>query len=331
MMRCSVVIPTYNRCDSLLRTLDALARQSMPSSEFEVIVVDDGSADDTGRAVRSYAASGKLGITLIAQTNSGPAAARNSGVAAAKSDIIVFLDDDVEPVEAFLEKHLAHHDGADDLVVLGPLSPNPEWARSEPVWIAWEHHKLQSVYDLFKPGGEYGGCNAGFEHFYSGNASVRKKWLDAAGGFRTDLKRQEDTELAARIKKLGDLRFVWDFAADGLHHPVRSLESWLRIPAAYGEIDAQRVAAGALESSFVEANTRKRHNLTKILSDLCDALPALSMPISRILCIAASAFYWLGARNIAFACLSGAYNALYAQAYRRALRQVHGEVAQARL
>src|SRR5436190_19710522 len=84
----SVIIPTYNRLDMLLRVLDALAAQA-GAPEFEVIVINDGSTDDTERVVGQRA-----GITFRTQTNSGPGAARNRGVALAKGKFVVFIGDD---------------------------------------------------------------------------------------------------------------------------------------------------------------------------------------------------------------------------------------------
>jgi glycosyltransferase involved in cell wall biosynthesis len=317
MIRCSVVIPTYNRSESLMRTLESLSLQTVPTADFEVVVVSDGSTDDTSRKLADFQKNSELNLVIVEQPNSGPAAARNNGVSTAKSDVIVFTDDDVEPVRVFLERHIAHHETADNIVVLGPLSPNPKWQSSEPVWIAWEHEQLQSIYNMFKPGGDFAGSYAGFEHFYSGNASLRKHWLVDSGGFSTNLRRQEDTELAARMKMLGELFLIWDFDADGLHHPVRSLDSWLRIPGAYGEVDAQRVISGGLDAEFIASNDKKRHKATKVLDSICDKLPGLTQPMSQILCAAATFIYKLGRKKPAFAILSGVYNVLYMQAYKK--------------
>lgn len=87
----SVVIPTYNRAGALRRCLDSLTRQT--TGDFEVLVCDDGSTDDTAEVVREYA--DILDITYTSAENSGgPARPRNRGVALARSPYVAFLDSD---------------------------------------------------------------------------------------------------------------------------------------------------------------------------------------------------------------------------------------------
>jgi glycosyltransferase involved in cell wall biosynthesis len=101
----SVIIPTYNRKDSLLRTLDSLGQQTFPMDRLAVIVVDDGSTDDT-----QTIASQQFPFTFryVRQKNQGATAARNYGATISESDILVFMDDDVtispQTLEAFAEK-----------------------------------------------------------------------------------------------------------------------------------------------------------------------------------------------------------------------------------
>ena len=100
----SVIIPTYNRRDSLLRTLDSLAKQAFPMDRLGVVVVDDGSTDDT-----QTIASRQFPFTLryLRQKNQGATAARNYGAKISQSEILVFIDDDVtispQTLEAFAE------------------------------------------------------------------------------------------------------------------------------------------------------------------------------------------------------------------------------------
>ena len=84
----SVVIPTYNRAGVICRTIDNVLAQTYRNTE--IIVVDDGSTDDTQAKLRSYGGR----IRVIAQSNAGPAAARNRGIEAATGDLIAFQDSD---------------------------------------------------------------------------------------------------------------------------------------------------------------------------------------------------------------------------------------------
>ncbi len=92
----SVVIPTYNNAALLHETLDGVRRQNF--KDFEIIVVDDGSTDDTAEVVKRY----DPGIRYLHQSNQGPAAARNRGAAVAQGEFIAFCDHD----DIWNERHL---------------------------------------------------------------------------------------------------------------------------------------------------------------------------------------------------------------------------------
>jgi cellulose synthase/poly-beta-1,6-N-acetylglucosamine synthase-like glycosyltransferase len=95
----SVVIPTFNGHSRIGSCLDALLSQS--HRDIQIIVVDDGSTDDTADVIRRYE-----GVLFLRQNNSGPAAARNRGAAEATGTIILFTDDDCVPVPSWVEAML---------------------------------------------------------------------------------------------------------------------------------------------------------------------------------------------------------------------------------
>jgi glycosyltransferase involved in cell wall biosynthesis len=88
----TVIIPTYNRKDSLLRTLDSLIQQTFPADQLEVIVVDDGSTDDTPTITSQQF---PFTFRCVRQKNQGATAARNYGATISQAEILVFIDDDV--------------------------------------------------------------------------------------------------------------------------------------------------------------------------------------------------------------------------------------------
>jgi glycosyltransferase involved in cell wall biosynthesis len=96
----SVVIPTYNRDFSIRSAIDSVLNQTYPP--FEVIVVDDGSTDETSSIVKFYGQR----VRLISQRNSGVSAARNSGILAAQGNWIGFLDSDDEWLADKLQKQI---------------------------------------------------------------------------------------------------------------------------------------------------------------------------------------------------------------------------------
>ncbi|MBN1230667.1 MAG: glycosyltransferase family 2 protein [Anaerolineales bacterium] len=90
MPRVSVVIPTYNRADLILETLDSVFRQSY--RDYEIVVVDDGSTDDLKSVLQPYIQNGR--IKYVYQENAGLPAARNTGIRHSKGEWIAFLDSD---------------------------------------------------------------------------------------------------------------------------------------------------------------------------------------------------------------------------------------------
>ncbi len=113
----SIIVPTYNRPHQLEECLLALSRLEYPRDLFEVIVVDDGSEVSPGKSVHSV--SGRLQVSLIEQQNSGPAAARNRGAAAARGEILAFTDDDCTPAADWLSKLAERFEAHGDCAVGG--------------------------------------------------------------------------------------------------------------------------------------------------------------------------------------------------------------------
>ena len=118
----SVIIPTYNRKDSLLRTLDSLSHQTYPVERFEVIVVDDGSSDGTEQIVQIIF---PFDLRYFKQANAGDAHARNRGAQEARGDILQFLDDDIIVEDGFLTAVVNQHSRQKKIMVVSSLFPLP--------------------------------------------------------------------------------------------------------------------------------------------------------------------------------------------------------------
>lgn len=226
----SVVIPTYNRRTSLERVLRALGRQTVAPATFEVVLVVDGCTDGTAEMCRRLLPELPYTLRVIEQMNAGPAAARNRGVGEARAALIVFIDDDVVPDERLIETHLAAHSGdeeEDSIVAIGPLLP-PQDERLN-AWGAWEERSLC---------GHYADMQAGrwqptYRQFYTGNASLYRRHILAAGGFNAHFLRAEDIELGLRMRDLG-CTFIFLPEARGWHYVHRTFASWANMPVAYG-------------------------------------------------------------------------------------------------
>ncbi|ACL25248.1 exopolysaccharide biosynthesis glycosyltransferase EpsD [Chloroflexus aggregans] len=253
----SIVIPTYNRCDRLQRVLAALAKQTYPHTSFEVVIVSDGSTDGTA-AFCQYAQT-PFHLQFIQQANAGPAAARNRGVAAARGTIILFLDDDVVPAPNLIAEHMRLHSECERRIVLGPMLTPPD-ARLSP-WVAWEQAMLEKQYRAMTSGI----WPATARQFYTGNTSLARQLVLAAGGFDERFRRAEDIELAYRLNKLG-VEFVFAPQAIGYHYADRSFTSWLATPYAYGRND---IIFGREQQvdllGFVRREFAQRNQLTRWL------------------------------------------------------------------
>jgi GT2 family glycosyltransferase len=224
---CSVVIPTHNRARGLDRLLDSLAQQDLPASEFEVIIVDDGSSDGTAEVLgrpRPFA------WRAVRQRNQGPAAARNAAVQIATGEIVVMVDDDVVTAPDLLRRHLEAHETEPGVAVIGKMAL-AESARLSP-WAAWEANALYKQYEAMLEGR----WTPTPRQFYTANASLRRDALLAAGLFDPLFRRAEDVELAYRLRDNG-LGFRFAPEAIVYHRPGRSYAAWRRMARRYGYYD----------------------------------------------------------------------------------------------
>jgi glycosyltransferase involved in cell wall biosynthesis len=152
----SVIVPARNAASTIARTLRAIADQDC-EDPFEVIVVDNGSTDETGRV----AADALPSASVIRKEPGGVGSARNRGVAEAQADMIAFIDSDCYPVEGWLRSGLRCL--ADSDLVQGAVSPDPTAARAP----------FDRTVSVVKETGLY----------ETANLFVRRAMFDRIGGF----------------------------------------------------------------------------------------------------------------------------------------------------
>jgi len=203
MPQISIVIPTRERADLVERCVRSLLDEH--GNDVEVIVVVDGSTDDTQRRLESF---GDARLRVFAQPRSGAAAARNRGAHEARGEYLVFVDDDVTAAPGLPAAHLAAQRSEGGGVGLGRLTYAPPerggaFVRASAGW--WGDH--------------YRGLAAGRPpsplDCYAGNLSVPRDAFVAVGGFAADLPFRHDVELGYRLATAG-LRFV--FVPDAVGH-----------------------------------------------------------------------------------------------------------------
>jgi glycosyltransferase involved in cell wall biosynthesis len=178
----SVIVPARDAARTLARTLRGLERQES-APDFEVIVVDDGSRDDTP----ALAARSPVVADVLAGGGKGPAAARNAGAARARSGSFGFLDSDCEPAPGWLAAGAVALEHAD--LVQGMVRPRPE----EPIGPFDRTLWVTSAWGLFE----------------SANLFLRRETFERVGGFESWLRPQrgielgEDVWLGWRVRRSG--------------------------------------------------------------------------------------------------------------------------------
>lgn len=221
-MKLSVIIPTYNRKETLEKCLKALSVQTYPRSEYEVLVVDDSSADGTESVVEEFRAKENFPVRYFRQPHRGPASARNLGIANAGGEIILFIGDDIIAEPALLARHARWHDEnpRENAAMLGyvtwscdmEITPFMEWL---------ENGGPQFNYPALIDGGEADPAR----FFYTCNLSLKKDFLINNGIFDEDFPAAgfEDVELGHRLKGRG-LTLIFNKKAAGWHQHYTSLK-----------------------------------------------------------------------------------------------------------
>lgn len=216
----SVLIPTYNRRGVLLLALEALAKQSVPHEDFEVIVSDDGSDDGTRTAVQASQARLPFTIRYLYQSNSGANAARNRAIEIAEAPLLLIINDDTIGVERLVAEHLQMHarNPQSEVAVLGRMTISP----SIPQSLFGDLH----LDDSFR--GFEGRVELDWRAFFTCNISVKKSFLLEHGIFDEGLRWHEDVELGERLSHAG-LRVLYCPEALGYHHHLLTERDYLRI------------------------------------------------------------------------------------------------------
>ncbi len=205
----SVIIPTYNRARYVTKAIDSVLAQTCP--DHEIIVVDDGSTDDTQAVLQPYASR----IRILTQKNSGPSAARNAGIQAARGRWIAFLDSDDEWLPGKLAAQLADLEKRPDLI-----------AHFTNVTFELSNHAQVSLFDVREfpgrtsPGGVIErplACVIIDEIVVLPTFMVRRDILLRGGLFDPRVSVAEDRDLLMRLALAGP----WGYRSDHLVRCIR--------------------------------------------------------------------------------------------------------------
>jgi glycosyltransferase involved in cell wall biosynthesis len=220
----SVIVPTYNRSGALGRCLEALEGQTVRESLFDVLVVDDGSTDDTAEVVESTRPRLSYDLKYYYQKNRGPAAARNLGLREATGRYVLFIGDDIIASPQLIAQHLAWHEDHPkaEVAILGYISWAPE-LKVNPLMYWLEHGGPQFSYDHMVHGEA-----VDWQHFYTSNVSVVREFLLDNGCFDEDFHHAawEDLELAYRLSRTSGLTVLFNSMAVAYHLHSTDLASF---------------------------------------------------------------------------------------------------------
>ena len=310
LCRVSVVMPTYQRCTSVQRALQALSRQTISPDEYEVLVSIDGSQDGTQEMVSQFPA--RYTLRSVWQPNRGRAAACNAGIRMARGQLVILLDDDMVPVDGFLAAHLQAHPEGTRLGVVG-AAPVRLTRSSPPVvqYIGWKFNG--HLQNLVQPRYQFK-----LRDFYSGNFSIHREVLLEVGAFDESFRiyGNEDLELSVRLSKAGvqlvfspealaHQHYTKDFAELARDNIAKGRTAVLlasKYPETYHDLKLSMYAQGSRKWRFLRAGLLQ-------LSRAWARIPGWVMlfmtwlerhrPARFNYCcfLALDYFYWLGARS----------------------------------
>jgi GT2 family glycosyltransferase len=186
MPRLTIQLCTYKRAHLLGRVLEALFDQTLPADQYEVVLVNDGSPDDTDAVVERVRPLARCAFTYVVQANGGLAAARNAGIERARGERILFMDDDVLATPVLAAEHLSSDERHGDAIVRGAVINTASFNELPvPVWTL---------------------ANYSGNFFWTTNVSLRRSRLERIGGrFDTAFTEYgwEDIELGMRLRAIG--------------------------------------------------------------------------------------------------------------------------------
>lgn len=219
MIRLSLVISTYNRADRLLVALQSLVHQSADATEWECIVVDNNSTDDTRRIFEGFASCyPTLNLRMVTETAQGLSHARNRGIAESTGHIVAIIDDDERVNDRFVEAYAGFFDRHPEAVAAGGRVV-PEYPTGRPGWLS-----RYTEVPLANPT-DWGDRERLFPHGHipaGGNMAFRRDTLLRYGGFDTSLGR-----VAGRLTGGEESDLFERMAADGIQfHYVPDAVIW---------------------------------------------------------------------------------------------------------
>lgn len=194
-MKVSVIVPTYNRKEDLVKCLSGLYDLNYPKEDFEIIVVNDGSTDETKKFLE-HEKERITNLEAIHKDNGGAGSARNKGIEVAKGEYIFFIDDDCIPKSDWIHRHLGCYDEYDVSGVDGIQYPvDINLVEAFKLARYWKDNTEKMVLETED-------ANT-VRSVTTNNLSYKKEVFEKSGTFDEEIMRGQDTEHGRRVLKAG--------------------------------------------------------------------------------------------------------------------------------
>lgn len=227
MKKLSIVVATYNRSQSLLRTLRSVVGQTAPAEQWECVVVNNNSTDDTEAVFADFARENPtFDLRMVTETKQGLSNARNCGIAASVGDYIAIVDDDETLEDSFVESYIEFFDSFPTAMAAGGAvkacyeSARPRWMSRFTEQMIANPLDLDIAVTLFPQNRVPAG----------GNMAFRREVFDRVGLFNPQLGRNgkslvggEENDIFARLRRAGELLYFVPNAAIFHHIPDSKL------------------------------------------------------------------------------------------------------------
>ena len=227
MKKLSIVVATYNRAQSLLRTLHSVVGQTAPAEKWECVVVNNNSTDNTEALFAEFAAANPtFDLKIVTETKQGLSNARNCGIAASKGEYIAIVDDDETLEDTFAESYIEFFDAFPSAMAAGGAvkacyeSARPRWMSHFTEQMIANPLDLDIAVTIFPNSRVPAG----------GNMAFRREVFDRVGLFNPKLGRNgqslvggEENDLFARLRREGELLYFVPNAAIYHHIPDSKL------------------------------------------------------------------------------------------------------------
>lgn len=252
----TVVIPTYNRAEMLKRCIQSLCLQDYPREKFKVLIIDDGSDDETKIIYHSFLE--KLNIDYIYQKHQGTGAARRLGIERAKTDLVAFIDDDCIASKSWLRQMTSRELGREVAAIGGLMKIN----NPKNIFECFVNQ------NLFGNGQNWQPTSFDPPFITTGNSIFRRSLAKKIGNFDRSLVVGEDLDIGWRLYFEG-YKFRYEPKAIVYHEAPKSFKDHLKKNFSYGRANARVTLKHARKIAQYRKNPpEKVRNIEKIITGL---------------------------------------------------------------